>query len=426
MRERDVQRARAAQVGQLMRSYRESFSPGGGRRGLTQEALLERMGLVDRNYAERYSHATVSRWESGGTLPTTQRLKIFGKALNLSQTEVAGLILLAGLAADFRTALGQVMGSDSRDAISIGVLGPIALPVDSKVAASPTTDAFQLTLTDAFRFGLLRVLPLGMVIAGGYLLSLYGWNDVWVPSAYITFAIGIVLAQGFLLPDRAAGLREFFWVSLFFLLTTPLLQFSPILLDHYNFHTIGNLAGTQVPYVLALFLNLVLASSAGLMFQVLWQWQYSGDRAGGSALRRAACVVLPPVIAVYAVTVVITNISVSIQMAILLPVLAAVFIALLVLGDPAFNSGGRDRLFLLWTTSVAAMVSATLGIVAIMTIYLSPDLARILPDHNLSTLLGDRFLNDGLWPRRSAGPAELGIHVARDLDLRLHVLRCRR
>ena len=93
MSERDVVRARAAQVGFLMRSYRQSFSAGGGRRGLTQEALLERMGSVDRNYAERYSHGTVSRWESGGTRPTIQRLKVFGKALDLSRTEVAGLIL---------------------------------------------------------------------------------------------------------------------------------------------------------------------------------------------------------------------------------------------------------------------------------------------------------------------------------------------
>ena len=79
MRERDVQKARAVQVGQLMRSYRESFSGGGGdRRGQTQEALLERMASVDSDYAERYSHATVSRWESGGTRPTLQRLKVFG------------------------------------------------------------------------------------------------------------------------------------------------------------------------------------------------------------------------------------------------------------------------------------------------------------------------------------------------------------
>ena len=73
MLERDVQRSRAAQVGILMRSYRESFSRGDGQRGLTQEALLERMAFVDQDYAERYSHATVSRWESGCTRPSLQR-----------------------------------------------------------------------------------------------------------------------------------------------------------------------------------------------------------------------------------------------------------------------------------------------------------------------------------------------------------------
>ena len=141
-----------------------------------------------------------------------------------------------------------------------------------------------------------------------------------MPTAYVAFVIGIVLAQGFLLPDRNAGLREFFWVSLFFLLTTPLLQFALIRMDHYNFHTIGNLAGTQMPYMLALLLNLVVASAAGLMFQLLWRWQSSGDSGGSSALRRAAWVALPPVISVYAVVVVITKISVSMQLAVLLPV----------------------------------------------------------------------------------------------------------
>ena len=72
-----------------MRSYRESFAHEGRRRGLTQEALLERMRSVDSNYAERYSHATVSRWESSGTRPTLQQLKVFGQALSLSQTDVA-------------------------------------------------------------------------------------------------------------------------------------------------------------------------------------------------------------------------------------------------------------------------------------------------------------------------------------------------
>ena len=153
MGDRDVQRARAAQVGLLMRSYRESFSPGCGRRGLTQEALLERMGSVDGVYAERYSHATVSRWESGGTCPTLQRLKVFGKALDLSRTEVAGLILLAGLATDFRAALGQVTGSDGDRAIGNGATPePRSAPFVAAGAEASVTERTRSILRAAIPF----------------------------------------------------------------------------------------------------------------------------------------------------------------------------------------------------------------------------------------------------------------------------------
>ena len=358
-----------------MRSYRESFRAEGGRRGLTQEGLLERMAAVDSDYAERYSHATVSRWESGRTRPTLQRLKVFGKALDLSRAQVAGLILLAGLALDFQTALRYVTGSGPDEDTGRGTAQDLTPDLDDTVAPP----AYRIAL----RFWFSRILPLGMCIGGGYALSLFGWNNAWMPTAFVAFAAGIVLAQGFLLPDRDAPLREFFWVSLFFVLTTPLLQFAPIRMDHYGFYTIGGLPGVQTPYLLALLFNLLIASAAGLMFQLLWKWQYSGDGTGTSALRRAAWVVLPPVVSVYAIVAVITNTSVSIQLAVLMPALGAAFAALLVLRDPAFNPSERDRLFLLSAASVLAMLSMTLGVAAILLIYVSPGLPSVLPDHNL-------------------------------------------
>ena len=94
-----------------MRAYRESFTSEDGRQGLTQEELLRRMAVVDSEYGERFSHATVSRWESGATRPTAHRLRVFGRALDLSPAEVAGLILLAGLAPHFQTALDQTMST---------------------------------------------------------------------------------------------------------------------------------------------------------------------------------------------------------------------------------------------------------------------------------------------------------------------------
>ncbi|MXX53999.1 MAG: helix-turn-helix transcriptional regulator [Dehalococcoidia bacterium] len=404
MAERDVQRSRAAQVGFVMRSYRESFSAGDGQRGLTQEALLERMGSVDSDYAERYSHATVSRWESGGTKPTLQRLKVFGKALNLSRAEVAGLILLAGLARDFQSAWRLVTSNDRGESVGRrGSLGRLSILDDGDNPGTPRS-----FLWSAMRFVLLRVLPLGMFIAGGYALSVYGWNNPWMPTAYVVVVTAVVLAQGIFLPDRGAGLREFFWVSVFFLLSTPLLQFAPIGMDHYNFYRIGDSAGTQLPYLLALLFNLLIASAAGLVFHLQWLRQYSGKNGGRSILQRAVSVTLPPVVLVHTIVAIVTNISVTIQLAILLPVLGAFFTAFLVLRDPSFNPSERDRLYLLSATSVLAMITVTLGIVAIMGIYLSPDLPRVLPDHNLLTSWEINFAELGFTREEALDRLNLG------------------
>ena len=91
------EKSRAAQVGLLMKAYRESFPREDGRRGITQTELLSRMGYLEPEYARRTSHGAVSRWESGVTPLTTERIQTFGKALNLSEEEIDGLILLAGL-----------------------------------------------------------------------------------------------------------------------------------------------------------------------------------------------------------------------------------------------------------------------------------------------------------------------------------------
>ena len=102
--ERDVEYARFAQLGFLLRAYRRSFKAENGRTGISQEELLRRMGAVDPAYGDRFSHATVSRWEAGATRPSVDRLRTIGQALKLPDADVAGLILLAGLAPNFKAA----------------------------------------------------------------------------------------------------------------------------------------------------------------------------------------------------------------------------------------------------------------------------------------------------------------------------------
>ena len=380
--EQNTNKSRAVQVGHVMRAYREAFIAEGGRKGLTQDGLLQRMGQVDSDYAQRYSHATVSRWESGSGRPSVERLRAFGKALNLSDNDVAGLLLLAGLAPDFETAQVQAV-SDNEDPASSstdesgppGALQPAALGF--------SLDA-RLIPGGIFRFLVFRFLLPGALIAGfHYLLSLLGWNNTWMPVICVAFALLVVMGQGFIFPDRSAGLREFYWISVFFVLTTPLLQFAPLGLDHYNFHLVPGFGMTMMAYMLALLTNLGLAWVAGLMFYLLWRWRYRDGTSIGGTVSGAAAVTIPPLGVVYAVVLVITNFSVTVQLSVVFAALTMAFSLLLYFRDTGVTIMEQDQRALFQVMVTAACVSTAVGIAVIMSIYLSPDFPSVLPDHNL-------------------------------------------
>ena len=92
---------------------------------------------------------------------------------------------------------------------------------------------------------------------------------------------------------------------------------------------------------------------------------------------------VPPVLASYAVAVALSNVSVWIQSVVALAFLALVFTQMLTLRHPSVNPSQVQRRFLLCATFIAAFVSAILGLATILTIYLLPDVPRVLPDHNL-------------------------------------------
>ena len=383
--EHDIQRARFAQAGFMMRAYREGFLDEDGNRGMSQEELLRHMATVDGSYAERFSHSTVSRWENGVTGPSLERMKTFGLALRLSDVEIAGLILLAGLAPDFETA-----GSE------VGIATSKALPDQTSTSHrvfveslrdqrfEPATENSSPILRTLVRFVTLRILAFGLlVVAFGYALSALGWDGDWMPVAYIGVATGLVLMQGLVWPDRRLGLRDFWWSSLFLVLTIPSLQFAPLQMDQYGFYAIGDPFDTHVPYMMVLLLSLLVAGICALMFQLLLRWQSTSSQASSSALARAVRVVLPPALLAYVVVVVLSNYSVWIQSAVVLSVLAGVLVALLLMRDPSVNPNGGQRRFLLYSSFTTAIVCSTLGMAVIVAVFMMPDVPSVFPDHNL-------------------------------------------
>ena len=333
------------------------------------------MAEVDAEYSERFSHTTVSRWESGTTRPTVERLQVFGKALHLTEDEVTGLIVLAGLADDYESASDQSWSRDEPLFLDAENDRPIAA-----VRLEPAPPLLrQLGRYFAFRF----LLP-GVLITGfHYVLSLLGWNNTWMPVACVAFACLVVLGPGFVLRDERAGLREFYRVSVFFVLTTPLLQFAPLGLDHYNFHLVAGLGGTMLPYLLALLVNLGLSWVAGLGFYLLWRRRYQDGTTVGGTVTGAASVTIPPVAVVYSVVLVITNFSVTVQLSAVFAVLPMAFSLLLVFRDAGVEFTERDQRALFQAMVAAGCVSVAVGIAVIMSIYLSPDFPSVLPDHSL-------------------------------------------
>ena len=78
---------------------------------------------------------------------------------------MAGLVLLAGLASDFPTALDHVSGSNGANG-NVVAPGPASGPGVAGIAEALCAESTPSILMCALRFVLLRVLPLGTAIVG--------------------------------------------------------------------------------------------------------------------------------------------------------------------------------------------------------------------------------------------------------------------
>ena len=411
----EVRRTRARQVGMLMQTYRRAHDVKGRR--LSQEGLLRLMGEADPRYLERYERSTVARWESGEIRPTRERIEVFGEALHLSPIEVEGLISLAGL--DLENGNGQDIGprgSEEKAQAGDALLGD-APPPDPVGAAGGDAASYA---GEAIRFSLSRFLLPGSCVAGaGYALASLGWGTTWMLMLYVSVAIGLVLVQGFLRLRRSNELRELFFLSVFFLLCTPMVQAPLTRMDNYGFYAIGDFAGTPMPYLLALIVNLLLALVAGLMFDFLWKWQYFGGRSERNAYRRAAWVVLPPLAFVYVNLLVFSNVGAWIYLSAVFSVLAGVFITLAALRDEDVSLPDWNRKLLLGGAVAATIVLVAFNGAAILAVYLQPGPACPAGSQS-AAFLGHRLRRLGISSGGTGATAGPGIRLGLAVHPSLH------
>ena len=92
---------------------------------------------------------------------------------------------------------------------------------------------------------------------------------------------------------------------------------------------------------------------------------------------------MPPVALVYLGVVVFSNASIWIQLAVLMPIAAGNFTALLVIRDPTIKPSESDRRIIFATVVIVMVIFTALGIAVAAAIYLLPNVPTVLPDHNL-------------------------------------------
>ena len=365
----------------LMQAYRRAYEVDGKKGRLSQEGLLKLMGQVDPVYLERYNHSTVARWESGATRPTKERLEAFGGALQLTAAEIQGMIWLAGLheyddGQQTQEASSQGPGQIADRDAAVPSANEDAEP--KEVGDSGFSYAGQVT-----RYVLTRFAVPGLAVAGtGYLLARLGWNAGWVMSLYVILAVLLVVFQGFLRMRRSHELREVYFLTVFFLISGSLLQAPAIRMDPYGFYTLGNLANTPMPYLLAMLVNMILALVAGLMFDVLWRWQYSSGRGFRNGCHRAAWSTFPPLILVYIFALLFCCMGMWIFLLLVFSVMGGIFMAVLVMRDPEMTLNGWEKRVLLQAAFGVILLLTAIGGASILVLYLEPSPLAI-PDHTI-------------------------------------------
>ena len=147
--------------------------------------------------------------------------------------------------------------------------------------------------------------------------------------------------------------------------------------------TIPGFAGTPIIYLVVLIANLLQAAAAGIVFDLLWRWQYSSGRGSSKAFYRAAWVAVPPLALVYSCNLLTARVAECFALLVVLPVVAGVLISLLVLRDRQVTVSEWDRRFLLQASMGLTIALTVLGGVSIMAFYWEPVL---LSDTHHTTL----------------------------------------
>ena len=375
----------AVLVGRLIRSYRDDMKPNGRR--LSQEGLIDLMAARGEECTADLDRSTLSRWETGTRLAPREFLAALGRVCDIPQHDMDRLMSLAGYRGPGDEGERDSMLAAARDIESRveSLHQDVRSLMDSTDRAEPALHASAVVKSTLRK----AVLPGVFALTVGFVLNAMGLNGTLALLVYVLAALALVLGQGVLRwvkPDRDPSERDhvvdLFFISLFFTMNASLLIGALTKADHFGFHTIAAFTNTPVSFLLTMLAHLALSLAGSVMFSVSWSRQY-GPRGSRSAFSRAAWTTLPPLLFVYVILVVFTNLGNWIHFTYIFGILFVAFATIVAFNEPGMAL--RDGGFVLKAAVVVTTLLGALGVIGALAGYLEPSLVmtaeefRIIP-----------------------------------------------
>lgn len=344
------------QVGMVLRGYRQAA-------GLSQDGLRDVL-VDDSRYTGPRDRSTLSNYERGQTMPgegfLREFLAILGpvleeKGVKIDAMDLDHLLYIAGYSSQVETDVSDLRSNvkvvrDGQERLREGVEG-----LSERVSSS-------LSIEERLKDAAVKMIPPALYVATvGYLIDALGLVRSWVIMAYVVVGFGIVVGTPLLRrlgTGRQDRVGDLFFVSAFLLMSSPLLQGAFTRMDHYGFHTLSELTGRAVPFMLAMVVNLVLSLVATAIFNVLRNW-LAGENRSLRPIVRALAATVPPVIFLYTNVLLFCNPGMWLYFSTTFATMGAGFVALLAFRDPYLRLDVHDT----W------MVKATFALILTVAVF---------------------------------------------------------
>ena len=364
----ELSQAKMRQLGMVVKGYRDAA-------GLSQEGLSELLKEY-APYEGSRDRSQISNYERGKVLPSREFLtallnvihpRLLAKGIELDEQDTDHLLFIAGYfsqpatdVSDLRTSVKDVKAGQATLHADVQNVQIAQARIQGGLQDLSQRVSGSLSVNERAKDALVKMVPAALYVATiGYAIDALGLFRTWVMLAYLCVGIGVVVGTVMMRRLRTHAsdrLGDLFFVSVFFVLSAPLLQAAFTRMDHFGFHTIQEFTGSPFPFMLAVLANLVLALVTSTMFNVLRNWLY-GRRTVMNPITCALAATLPPLLFTYTNVLIFCNPGMWIFFLGALSTLLGGFAAILAFNDPELRLDDRDSWLVKATFAVILVVS---------------------------------------------------------------------